>query len=423
MHHPILRACADITATLKDVAAVNPTFMTTSDKAEALRELTRAEARLVELRLRVMADAGDVAATTAAHDVAEWLTVHTRARHEDARADLRLSQALDQRYPVLAAGLRHGEVTPAQAHVIARALDDLPAEIPADVLAMAEATLTGHADEFGPGQLARLGRRVVEVVAPQLADATEARRLAQLEADAHRATRLTLRRVGDGTTRLSGLIPDAAATRLATHLEAFTNPRKDSPAVGGAGEVRDPLVRPAYPRRLGQAFCQLLEVLDPGRIPLHGGDATAVVVTIPLADLLADLGTADLTGGHVAGDGPTDDRITAAQARRLACTAGLIPAVLGGDSEVLDLGRSARLYSAAQRRALRLRDRTCRAEGCTIPAAWCEAHHAGTPWARGGRTDLADGTLLCSHHHHRAHDPTYQVERLPNGDHRYHRRR
>ena len=112
---------------------------------------------------------------------------------------------------------------------------------------------------------------------------------------------------------------------------------------------------------------------------------------------------------------------TAAQARRLACNAHLIPAVLGGESEILDLGRAQRLFTAPQRRALLLRDRTCRAEGCDIPGTWAEAHH-WVPWVSGGLTDLDDGVLLCSHHHHRAHDPDYLVERLANGDVRFARR-
>jgi Domain of unknown function (DUF222) len=204
------------------------------------------------------------------------------------------------------------------------------------------------------------------VVAPEITDAVEARRLAALEADAHRRTRLCLRRVGDGTTQISGLLPDAAATRLAGYLEAFTNPRRTS----AEDHSPDPLTRPAYPRRLGQAFCQLLESLDPTRLPLHRGHATTVAVTIPLAGLLSDLATADLAGGLVAGndDDPAGGRITAAHARRLACGAGILPAVLGGDSELLDLGRARRLFTPAQRKALRLRDRECRAEGCTIPA-------------------------------------------------------
>ena len=97
--------------------------------------------------------------------------------------------------------------------------------------------------------------------------------------------------------------------------------------------------------------------------------------------------------------------------------------VLGGKSEVLDQGRARRLFTAAQRKALAVRDQGCRAEGCDIPAAWCEAHHFDRPWAADGRTDLADGKLLCSWHHHRAHDDRYHHLLLPNGDVRFHRRR
>ena len=68
-----------------------------------------------------------------------------------------------------------------------------------------------------------------------------------------------------------------------------------------------------------------------------------------------------------------------------------------------------------------VRDRHCRADGCEVPAAWCEAHHHD-PWSRGGRTDLADGALLCSFHHHRAHDRRYDMRAMANGDLRYHRR-
>ncbi len=122
------------------------------------------------------------------------------------------------------------------------------------------------------------------------------------------------------------------------------------------------------------------------------------------------------------GDEATGDLITAAQARRLACTAKILPAVLGGDSIPLDLGRARRLFSPAQRKALLIRDTTCRAEGCEVPGTWCDAHHTD-PWSTGGPTDLTNGVLLCNHHHHRAHDNTYRNDRLPNGDLRFHRRR
>jgi hypothetical protein len=166
--------------------------------------------------------------------------------------------------------------------------------------------------------------------------------------------------------------------------------------------------------RRGQAFCALLEACDPRRLPVHGGDATTVIVTVPLATLRDGLGSAEL--------GPSD-HLSAGEVRRLACTAAILPAVMGGKSEILDLGRSSRLFKPAQRKAMVIRDRECRAEGCTIPATWCEAHHGGKPWSRGGRTDLDDGVLLCSWHHHRAHDHTYVTSRLPDGDVRFARRR
>jgi hypothetical protein len=136
------------------------------------------------------------------------------------------------------------------------------------------------------------------------------------------------------------------------------------------------------------------------------------VVTIDQTKLTADLAEAGLTTGTP---------ITAGEARRLACGAGILPAVLGGRSQPLDLGRTRRLFSAAQRKALAIRDRQCRAEGCDVPAAWTEAHHL-EPWSTGGKTDLDQGVLLCSFHHHRAHDPRYHLTRMPNGDLRYHRR-
>ncbi|MBC2934014.1 HNH endonuclease signature motif containing protein [Nocardioides sp. zg-1228] len=423
MAHPILAAAGIIDETLKSVADANPTFMSTSDKAAALGELIRLETRLAELRLRVLAGAGDVAAGAAARDAAGWLAWATLSRPEDARADLRLASAVDRRWPVVGAALREGSANLAQARVIVRALDNLPDTVPGDVLAAAEGALVGHAATLDPQRLAKVGRHILATVAPEVVDDAEARRLAELEAEAHRKTRTTVRRLGDGTTRITSLVPDAVAHRFVTYLTAYTNPRRDdgttAPAAG------DAVGRLPHPRKLGEAFCRLLEAVDPRRLPVHGGDATTLVVTIGLDSLRADLATAGLIAPAVPGDadGPagSGDMITAVEARRLACSARILPAVLGGPSEVLDLGRTRRLFSPAQQRALLIRDRTCRGEGCDIPGTWAEAHH-WNPWLSGGRTDLDDGVLLCSHHHHRAHDPAYNAARLPNGDVRFTRR-
>ncbi|HXH80845.1 HNH endonuclease signature motif containing protein [Nocardioides sp.] len=419
--HAILAAASVMDQALKSVADTNPTFMATDDKAAALVELSRIGARVTELRLRVLADAADVADATGARDAASWLAHQTHARFEDARADLRLATTLDRDRGVVATALREGRVNTAQARVIVRALDALPDDVPADVTRLAEETLVGYAADFDPRELARLGRHVLEVVAPDLVDAAEGRRLEKLEVEAHSQTRLTLRRLGDGTTRLSGRLPDASATRLATYLEAFANPRKAEHADPGA--EGDLFTRLPYPRRLGEALCQFLETIDPARLPIHGGDATTVVVTVSLEALRAEVAAATLLGGGlVPGDDLTGDTISASDVRRLARNAKILPAVLGGQSEVLDLGRARRIFTPPQRRALLIRDGTCRAEGCDIPGTWSEAHH-WIPWTSGGLTDIVNAVLLCSHHHHRAHDSAYQVERLPNGDVRFNLRR
>lgn len=107
--------------------------------------------------------------------------------------------------------------------------------------------------------------------------------------------------------------------------------------------------------------------------------------------------------------------------RRLACTARIIPVVLGTRSEILDLGRTRRLFTKAQLTAMALRDGGCIADGCDWPPWLCHGHHL-RPWNQGGPTDLANGWLLCPRHHARAHDPTYQMQKLPDGKVTFHRR-
>ena len=262
MSHPIVAAVSDIRTSLKSVADANPTFMSTDDKATALSELVRAEAQLAELRLRILTDAGDLADVTsakgAAKDAAGWLAQTTRMRFTDARADLTLATALDRNRPVLAAAMREGGVSLAQAHVIHRALTALPAAVDADTIARAEAHLVEQAGEFGPKELGRIGRRILDVVAPDIAEQAEAARLADLEANVAERTRLTLRRLGDGTTRISGRVPDHIGTRLATYLEAFTNPRTHRRRTAGAADaaddaaVSDPLTRLPIPSVSGR---------------------------------------------------------------------------------------------------------------------------------------------------------------------------
>lgn len=107
--------------------------------------------------------------------------------------------------------------------------------------------------------------------------------------------------------------------------------------------------------------------------------------------------------------------IDASTARRLACEADIIPTVLGGNSEPLDVGRAHRLATTAQRRAMLARSTTCEWAGCTTPASWCQAHHLDY-WDNGGFTDIANLAWLCNRHHHDAHEGGWTLIRNTIGD-------
>lgn len=141
--------------------------------------------------------------------------------------------------------------------------------------------------------------------------------------------------------------------------------------------------------------------------------AATVVVTMELETLLGGLKAASLdTGG----------RVSAGEARRLACHAGIIPVVLGGPSVPLDVGRKRRFHTEAQRIAMGVRDGGCTAAGCDAPPAMTEAHHDDVSWGEGGGTSVAKGRLLCPSHHRRVHDPAFQHSLDKHGKVRFTRR-
>ncbi len=129
--------------------------------------------------------------------------------------------------------------------------------------------------------------------------------------------------------------------------------------------------------------------------------SVTIVVRMTLDSLLSGLGAATIDG--------CEQPITATTARHLAADAHLIPLVLGGEGEVLDLGRSRRLFTRAQRLALTERDGGCAFPTCDRPPTWTEAHHIDW-WSRGGPTDLDNGVLLCTRHHHTVHAQGWDIE-------------
>jgi hypothetical protein len=92
-----------------------------------------------------------------------------------------------------------------------------------------------------------------------------------------------------------------------------------------------------------------------------------------------------------------------------------LPPILGGaPSRPLDLGRSTRVVTPAQRSALAVRDGGCVFPGCSRPLAWCEAHHLWH-WLDGGPTDLDNLALVCRAHHRAVHEGGWRLIRGPDG--------
>ncbi|MGH3651401.1 HNH endonuclease signature motif containing protein [Glutamicibacter sp.] len=95
-------------------------------------------------------------------------------------------------------------------------------------------------------------------------------------------------------------------------------------------------------------------------------------------------------------------QLSPGEARAALCHAGLYPVVLNGKSLPLDLGRTQRLYSKAQRRAIRAAYRGCSYPGCSMPSERCEIDHLDA-WEKGGRTDIKFAGLSCLIHHTARH--------------------
>jgi hypothetical protein len=103
--------------------------------------------------------------------------------------------------------------------------------------------------------------------------------------------------------------------------------------------------------------------------------------------------------------------------RRLACEAGIVLAAVDEHGTPLDVGRRDRRLSAALRRALHLRDRSCTFPGCGA-TRHLHAHHVHH-WADGGPTDLSNLVLICSHHHRFVHQNGWTIEVRPDAQHRF----
>jgi hypothetical protein len=93
------------------------------------------------------------------------------------------------------------------------------------------------------------------------------------------------------------------------------------------------------------------------------------------------------------------------------CTDGVVPITVDRSGRALNLGRTRRLFSPAQRVILRARDGGCLWPGCDRPPWQTEAHHIDNYAEHHGRTDIADGVSLCKFHHLNLHNNHWHIRR------------
>jgi hypothetical protein len=375
--------------------------------AKQVAEVDRAIHRLTAYRLKVLAsaDKARVAADAGFADTNAWAARQTRTSRATAARDVALAADLEHGHDATAAALDEGLLSPAHAAVIVHASGQLPTGTSDDQRATVEAALVEKAQRFDPDQLRRVARRAIETIEPDQAtvDAHENDVVATEEENARSKSSLSLHDNPDGTTTGHFTVPTTAVAFLRKILDSMTAPRRMKVSTSSTG----PVAPWDWNHRRGLAFAQLLEHLPTKH--LHTRTAATVVVTIDHTVLTGALKTARLDTG---------EQISAGEARRIACGAGILPAVLSAGSVALDLGRESRLFSEAQRIALGLSHDTCAADGCQRAFAWCELHHR-QPWSHGGRTDLRDAVPLCHWHHQRIHDHAYHHTWMPDGSIRF----
>ncbi|MEW2146196.1 DUF222 domain-containing protein [Micromonospora vinacea] len=360
------------------------------DLIAALDAAHRLQQRLAAVTLSLIReiDGRGTARTQGASSTAVWLRERLRLTVPAARRLVDLATALDTGSPGIRQALADGAVSLEQARVIADAATTVQATAGTEAADKAVSLLTDWAGQFDPTLLRKLGTRILDHVAPDLADAAAK---AALDAEAARAARdrhLTLSEQTDGRLRLTGTLDAETAGLLRAAVDPLTAP-------SGPDDPRSP------GQRRHDALTEVCRLaVRTGELPDSGGDPAQIVVTTTYDALTRQLSSGTLDTGL---------SLTPEAVRRLACDATILPTVLGGTSQILDVGRQRRLITGPLRRALVLRDRGCAFPGCDRPPRWCDAHHIHH-WADGGPTSLANAVLLCGHHHRHLHHSDWTIQ-------------
>lgn len=284
-----------------------------------------------------------------------------------------------------------GNITPTQATAITKVMDELPVTLTPEEVKHAQDILIKKAGHTPAEDIRRSTGAIIEEVRPSPTEAdritAEQLRLAEQQRRAHRRRSLFIWDDGDGSTKFKGSLPTLEGETLRRLISAYVeNDRRR-----GRDEADPRAEERTQEQRRADALVQLLTSHQQQRgAPGVAGDRPRVVVVMQEDSLRQR--------AEQAGRISTGQPIPAGELRRIVCDAELAPVVLGGTSEVLDVGRSSRLVTAPLRRALTVRDGGCQFPNCDVADERCEAHHI-RPWWAGGETSLANLVLLCPHHH------------------------
>jgi len=299
-----------------------------------------------------------------------------------------------------------GVLTTAGGEALMRGLGEPTAECDADVLREAALELLADAAGANTDELLKRARWVRDRIDPA--------RVTVRAQERYRNRKARLRRNDAGV--LTGWLEfdDESANLIEGIIRSGLSPRLGGPRFVDKDKVAAAQALLADPRSYEQlVFDLIMAVLKAGTLAdpnvLLGGQQHGLRVVITHDEL--DKKDAD---GNLAGTGfveDTGERVPPATIERMLCDTGVTEITVDGDGDPLNVGREHRLFTAKQRVALAIRDGGCMAVGCPFPASMAEAHHILEWHADHGRTDLADGILLCKFDHLRVHNQHWKIVR------------
>ena len=170
-------------------------------------------------------------------------------------------------------------------------------------------------------RLRQAARRMFDTVDRQLADDHEFKMLTREKTGADRETFLSLHDNGDGTWSGKFRIPELHGNLLETVLGHLDQPPSTVPDRRWQGGPRwDRRDRPGVAVLHGDPRSGLCELIEHLPTTGHAPSQTTLLVTLDLDALLTGIGAARLDTGIT---------ITAGEARRMACEAGLVAGRVG----------------------------------------------------------------------------------------------